>query len=103
MPKYLIVKQIGDSNNGISKFKKTSSLFLSQKNYYYNLINTPEGTLPFRPDFGINYNFISLNDLVSSLQSKFSGTGVKVEMIDEDNVKKVIISLNSSLIAILSE
>ena len=103
MPKYLIVKQVGDPENGVSKFEKTNSLFLSKKNYYYNLINTPEGVLPYRPDFGINYNFISLDDLVSSMQSKFSGSGVKVEMIDENGVKKVIVSLNSSLIAILSE
>lgn len=103
MPKYLIVKQVGDSENGVSKFEKTSSLFLSKKNYYYNLINTPEGTLPYRSDFGINHNFISLDDLVSSIQSKFSGSEVKVEMIDENGVKKVIVSINSSLIAILSE
>ena len=103
MPKYLIVKQVGDLNSGVSKFKKTNSLFLSQKNYYYNLINTPEGVLPFRPDFGINYNFISLDDLISSMQSKFAGSGVKVEIIDEGGSKKVIVSINSSLIAILSE
>jgi hypothetical protein len=103
MPKYLIVKQVSYSNNSVSRLEKTSSLFLSKKNYYYNLINTPEGTLPFRPDFGISYNFISLDDLVSSMRSKFSGSGVQVEMIDADGVKKVIVSLNSSLIAILSE
>ena len=88
MPKYLIVKQVGDSNNGVSKFEKTNSLFLSQKNYYYNLINTPEGVLPFRPDFGMNYNFVSLEDLVRSVQSKFAGSGIKVEMIVEENTKK---------------
>jgi len=103
MPKYLIVKQVGDSNNGVSKFEKTNSLFLSQKNYYYNLINTPEGVLPFRPDFGMNYNFVSLEDLVRSVQSKFAGSGIKVEMIVEENTKKVIVSINSSIIAILSE
>ena len=103
VPKYLIVKQIGDLNSGVSKFEKTNSLFLSQKNYYYNLINTPEGVLPFRPDFGIKYNFISLEDLVSSIQSKFAGSGIKVEMIEEGDSKKVIVSINSSVIAILSE
>jgi hypothetical protein len=103
MAKYLIVRQVGDLDNGINRFEKTSSLFLSKKNYYYNLINTPEGTLPFRPDFGINYNFVSLEDLASNLQSKFSGSGLRVEMIDEGGAKKVIVSLNSSLVAILSE
>ncbi len=99
MPKYLIVKQVGDNN----KFEKTNSLFLSQKNYYYNLINTPEGVLPFRPNFGINYNFVSLDELVSHIRSKFTGSGLQVEMIEEDNTRKVIISINSSVIAILSE
>lgn len=103
MPKYLIVKQVGDLSNGISRFEATNSLFLSQKNYYYNLINTPEGVLPFRPNFGINYDFLSLDDLVSSLRSKFAGTGLKVEMIDEDGIRRVIISINSSIIAVLSE
>jgi hypothetical protein len=99
VPKYLIVKQVGDNN----KFEKTNSLFLSQKNYYYNLINTPEGVLPFRPNFGINYNFVSLDELVSHIRSKFTGSGLQVEMIEEDNTRKVIISINSSVIAILSE
>lgn len=99
MPKYLIVKQVGDNN----KFEKTNSLFLSQKNYYYNLINTPEGVLPFRPNFGINYNFVSLDELVSHIRSKFTGSGLQVEIIEEDNTRKVIISINSSVIAILSE
>lgn len=99
MPKYLIVKQVGDNN----KFEKTNSLFLSQKDYYYNLINTPEGVLPFRPNFGINYNFVSLDELVSHIRSKFTGSGLQVEMIEEDNTRKVIISINSSVIAILSE
>ncbi len=103
MPKYLIVKQVGDSGSGISRFEKTNSLFLSQKNYYYNLINTPEGVLPFRPDFGINYNFISLEDLVNNMRSKFAGSSVKVEMIEDEGGKKVIVSINSSLIAVLSE
>ncbi len=99
MPKYLIVKQVGDNN----KFEKTNSLFLSQKNYYYNLINTPEGVLPFRPNFGINYNFVSLDELVSHIRSKFTGSVLQVEMIEEDNTRKVIISIDSSVIAILSE
>jgi len=99
VPKYLIVKQVGDNN----KFEKTNSLFLSQKNYYYNLINTPEGVLPFRPNFGINYDFVSLDELVSHIRSKFTGSGLQVEMIEEDNTRKVIISINSSVIAILSE
>lgn len=99
MPKYLIVKQVGDDN----KFEKTNSLFLSQKDYYYNLINTPEGVLPFRPNFGINYNFVSLDELVSHIRSKFTGSGLQVEMIEEDKTRKVVISINSSVIAILSE
>jgi len=99
VPKYLIVKQVGDNN----KFEKTNSLFLSQKNYYYNLINTPEGVLPFRPNFGINYNFVSLDELVSHIRSKFTGSVLQVEMIEEDNTRKVIISIDSSVIAILSE
>ncbi len=103
MPKYLIVKQVGDLSSGISRFEKTNSLFLSQKNYYYNLINTPEGVLPFRPDFGINYNFISLEDLVNNIRSKVTGSSVSVEMIDDDDGKKVIVTINSSLIAVLSE
>lgn len=103
MPKYLIAKQTGDRQSSISKFEKTNSLFLSQKNYYYNLINTPEGVLPFRPNFGINYNFISLDELVSNIRSKFTGSGLQVEIIEEDNSKKIIVSINSSIIAILSE
>jgi hypothetical protein len=103
MPKFLIAKQIDDGNNSISKFEKTNSLFLSQKNYYYNLINTPEGVLPFRPNFGINYNFVSLDELVSNIRSKFTGSGLQVEMIEEGGTRKVIISINSSVIAILSE
>jgi hypothetical protein len=103
MPKYLIAKQTDDGDNSISKFEKTNSLFLSQKNYYYNLINTPEGVLPFRPNFGINYNFVSLDELVSNIRSKFTGSGLQVEMIEEGGTRKVIISINSSVIAILSE
>jgi hypothetical protein len=107
VPKYLIVKQTSDNNNSVTKFEKTNSLFLSQKNYYYNLINTPEGVLPFRPNFGIDYNFVSLDDLVSKIRSKFTGSGFQVEMIEEDTgegtQKKVIISINSSVIAIISE
>jgi hypothetical protein len=103
MPKYLIAKQTADGDNSISKFEKTNSLFLSQKNYYYNLINTPEGVLPYRPNFGINYNFVSLDELVSNIRSKFTGSGLQVEMIEEGGTRKVIISINSSVIAILSE
>ncbi len=103
MPKYLIAKQTGDGNNSITKFEKTNSLFLSQKNYYYNLINTPEGVLPFRPNFGINYNFVSLDELVSNIRSKFTGSGLQVEMIKEGDTRKIIVSINSSVIAVLSE
>jgi hypothetical protein len=103
MPKYLIVKQVDRGDNVIVKFEKTNSLFLSQKSYYYNLINTPEGVLPFRPNFGINYNFTSMDDLISHIRSKLTGSGFQVEVIEEDNRKKVIISINSSIIAVLSE
>jgi len=59
--------------------------------------------LPFRPNFGINYNFVSLDELVSNIRSKFTGSGFQVEMIEEGGTRRVIISINSSIVAILSE
>jgi hypothetical protein len=103
VPKYLIVKQVSNGDNVISRFEKTNSLFLSQKNYYYNLINTPEGVLPFRPNFGINYDFTSIDELVNHIRSKFTGSSFQIEVIEEEGKRKVIISFNSSVIAILSE